>query len=134
MLGYIDLVRSGVLTAPPATPGAGPRVIQDAEIYPYHLVRYPDHVALESFLSCERFPDPYDMLLVQVLQALEAHVSPSLPFCNPPVWMSTVRRPVRSQFPRNKLCSLDEPKLALFVTWSFAQDKLSNFLDSIVQS
>jgi hypothetical protein len=134
MSSYIDLVRSGFLTAPPAIPGGAPRVIQLAEIFLYHLIRYPDHFNLESFLSCARFPDPDDMLLVQALEALKAHVSPYLPFCNPPVWMSTVRRPVRSQFPKNTLCFLDEAKLALFVTWSFAQDKLSNSLDSIVQS
>ena len=79
-LSNIDLVRRGVLTAPPATPGAAPRAIQVPEIYPYHLFSYPDRGDLESCLSCGRLPDPYDKLLVQVLAALEAHVGPSLPF------------------------------------------------------
>lgn len=85
MSGIIELVRRGVLTTRPTTVDEAPRVIRVAEIYPYYLFHYPNQDALKGFLSCARLPDPSDKLLLQVLTALQAHVGPPLPFCNPPV-------------------------------------------------
>ncbi|KAE9376460.1 hypothetical protein N431DRAFT_331452 [Stipitochalara longipes BDJ] len=68
----IDSARNGNLL-PPATPGSPARVIQIAEIYPYHVCRYPDQGDLETNLSTNSGTKPHQKLLQQTLCALEVH-------------------------------------------------------------
>ncbi len=71
----VDLVRCGAITAPAAALGDAPRVVQIAEVYPYHRCRYPDREDFDKYLSNEHCPVPFDKILEQILAALELHVS-----------------------------------------------------------
>ena len=70
----IEQVRHGQLLIP-ATLDSPVRVVQIAEIYPYHMCVYPDKDDLEATLSIWSGRDKYKFLLHRVLSDLEAHVS-----------------------------------------------------------
>jgi hypothetical protein len=75
----INQVRQGTLHTP-TTANSAPTVIELAEIYPYHRVRYPDREDLDKYLSNDPCAAPYNKVLEQILKAFEIHVSKTLLF------------------------------------------------------